>query len=116
MKTKLFFFSVLTAGIATYAYIRHAKQLKLIYNIESGQLIIDVMQRMKCCNEIYIENIIVFLNGEVYKGFDYSEFQKSFDDVIFIDIPHLEEGDMIEVEMKTRCTRSYKKWGRLQIV
>ena len=115
MKKKLFFFTLVTAGIATYVY-RSSRQLKLIYNEDSGQLIIDMMRRFKCCNDIFIENIVVFLNGEAYKGFDYSEDEKPFDNAIFIEVPDLEEGDLIEVKMKTRCSRQFKKWGRLDIV
>lgn len=115
MKKKLFFFTFLTAGIAVYAY-RSSRQLKLIYNEESGQLIIDMMRRFNCCNNIFIENLVVFLNGEAYKGYDYTEDEKLFDNAIFIDVPDLEEGDLIEVKMKTTCSRQFKKWGRLDIV
>ena len=115
MKKKFFFFGILTAGISIWAY-RSSKQLKLIYNEESGQLIIDMMRRFGCCNNIIIENLIVFLNGEAYKGFDYSEEEKFFDTAIFIDVPDLEEGDLIVVKMKTRCSRQFKKSGSLEIV
>ena len=114
MKKKVFFFTLITAGIAAYAY-RTSRQLKLIYNEESGQLIIDLIRRFKCCDTIFIENLVVFLNGEAYKGSDYTEDEKLFDNAIFVDIPDLEEGDLIEVKMKTRCSRQFKKWGRLEI-
>lgn len=115
MKKKLFFFTLISAGLAAYAY-RSSRQLKLIYNEDSGQLTIDLMRRMRCCNNIFIENLVVYLNGEAYTGFDYSETEKTFNSAIFVDIPHIEEGDIIEVKMKTRCSRQFKKWGRLEII
>jgi len=115
MNKKFFFFGLLTAGISVWAY-RSSKQLKLIYNEDSGQLIIDLMRRFGCCNNIFIENLVVYLNGEAYKGYDYSEDDKLFDNAIFIDVHDLEEGDLIEVTMKTRCRRMFKKTGSLDIV
>lgn len=115
MKKKLFFFTVITAGITAFA-IHYSRQLKLIYNEDSGQLIIDLMRRFRCCNSIFIENLVVYLNGEAYKGYDYSEDEKPFDNAIFIEVPDLEEGDLIEVKMKTRCSRHYKKSGSLEVV
>lgn len=116
MKKKLFFLSTLTAGIAAYVFIRYTRQLRLVYNEESGQLIIDMMLRTKCCNELFIENLVISLNGEEYKGYDYSETEKSFSNAIFVDAPDLEEGDIVEVKMKTRCIKSIKNWGKLEII
>ena len=116
MKKKLFFLSTLTAGIAAYVFIRYSRQLRLVYNEESGQLIIDLMHRTKCCNELFIENLVISLNGEEYKGYDYSETEKSFSNAIFVDVPDLEEGDIVEVKMKTRCIKSIKNWGKLEII
>lgn len=114
MKKKVFFFTLITTGLAIYAY-RSSRQLKLIYNEDSGQLIIDLKRRWRCCDSILIENLVVYLNGETYTGFNYSEVEKSFDNAIFIDIPDLEEGDLVEVKMKTKCSRQYKKWGSLEL-
>ncbi len=116
MKTKLFLLSTLTAGIVAYAMFRYSRKLRLVYNEESGQLIIDLMHRTKCCNEMFIENMVITLNDEAYKGYDYSETEKSFANAIFVDIPDLEEGDLIEVKMKTRCIKSLKNWGKLEII
>lgn len=115
MNKKLFFFTLITAGLATYAW-RSSRQLKLIYNEDSGQLIIDMMRRWRCCKDIIIENLVIYLNGEVYTGFDYSENEKPFHNAIFVDVPDLEEGDTVEVKMKTRCSKQFKKWGRLDII
>jgi len=116
MKTKLFLLSTITAGIAAYAFFRYSRQLRLVYNEESGQLIIDLMRRTNCCNGLFIENMVVTLNGEAYKGYDYSETEKSFANAIFVDVPELEMGDLIEVKMKTRCIKSLRNWGKLEII
>lgn len=116
MKTKHFFLTALTAGITAYVAIRLTRQLKLIYNYESGQLIIDRMRSIKCCHQVFIESLVVYLNGEAYKGYDYSENEKPFDNALFIEVPDLDEGDLIEVKMKTRCSRQMNKWGKLAIV
>lgn len=108
--------TAITAGLAGYAFMRTSRQLKLIYNEESGQLIIDLMRRFKICDNITIENLVVYLNDEAYKGFDYSEAEKSFENALFIDVPDLEPGDFIEVKMKTKCSRQFMKWGKLVII
>lgn len=116
MKTKHFFLTAIAAGITAYAVIKTTRRLKLIYNYESGQLIIDQVRMFKFCHDLYIESIVIFLNGEAYKGFDYAEEEKPFDNAMFIDVPDLDEGDLIEVKMKTRCSRQTNKWGKLVII
>lgn len=115
MKARSLLFSSLAGGIIAYAFYRYSRQLRLVYNEESGQLIIDLMRRTKCCNGLFIENLVITLNGEVYSGFDYSETEKSFSSAIFIEVPDLEPGDLIEVKMKTRCIKRLKNWGKLEI-
>ena len=116
MKPKYLLLTALSAGIAAYAAMRHANKLKLIYNEESGQLIIDRMHHIRICNDVFIESIVVFLNGEIYKGFDFTEHEKTFDNAVFVEVPDLMEGDRIEVKMKTRCTRHMHKRGKLAII
>ena len=116
MKTRYLIMTALSAGLAGYVLMRSSRQLKLIYNEESGQLIIDLMRRCKICDDITIENLVIHLNGEAYKGYDYSESEKSFENALFVDIPDLEPGDFIEVKMKTRCTKQFLKWGKLAIL
>ena len=88
----------------------------MVYNEESGQLIIDLMRHSNCCKALFIENMVITLNGEDYKGFDYSESEKMFSNAIFVDVPDLEPGDLIQVKMKTRCIKKHKNWGRLEII
>ena len=116
MKTKQIVLTALATGIATFALFRYSRQLKLIYNYESGQLIIDRIRNFRFCHEVFIENLVVYLNGEAYKGYDYDEYEHPFDNAIFVDIPDLEEGDLIEVKMKTRCARRVSNWGKMVIV
>ncbi len=116
MRVKHFFLSAMVTGITAYAVFRHANRLKLIYNDESGQLIIDRKYTVRLCRDIYIESLVIRLNGDIYKGFDYSEEEKAFDTAIFVDLPNLEAGDQIDVTMKTRCSRMLHKKGKLDIV
>jgi hypothetical protein len=115
MKANHFFLSALTAGIAAYAVYRQANKLKLAYNEDSNQLIIDSKYRMQLCREVVIESLVVRLNGEIYKGFDYEGDEKPFGHAIFIDLPELEAGDRIDVRMLTRCSRVVRKKGKLEI-
>ncbi|MEJ2594717.1 MAG: hypothetical protein P8100_06230 [bacterium] len=116
MRVKHFFLSAAVTGIAAYALFRQTNRLKLIYNEESGQLIIDRKYSVRLCRDIIIDSLVIRLNRDIYKGFDYSEEEKAFDSAIFVDLPNLETGDLIEVMMKTRCSRILNKKGKLDIV
>ena len=116
MNTRNFVFSTIAAGVAAFAVIRYSRQLKLIYNDESDQVVIDRKRWLSCCDDTFIESLVVSINGEVYKGFDYAEDEKPFTNAIFVDVPELEAGDLIEVKMKTRCSKRMNKWGKLEII
>ena len=59
--------------------------------------------------------MIIIVNGEVLKIMDYADDEKLFDQVFYVDLPEVEEGDLIEVKLKTKCSRSFVKQGRLEI-
>ena len=105
----------MTAGVTAYALFRQANKLKLIYNEESGQLVIDRKYNIKFCHEVFIESLVVRINGEIYRGYDYIGDEKPFDDALFVELPELEAGDLIEVRMKTRCAKMMTRKGKLAI-
>ena len=55
------------------------------------------------------------INGEVFKTIDYVDDEMPFDQVFYVDLPEAEIGDLIEVKLKTKCSRSFINRGRLEI-
>jgi hypothetical protein len=115
MKFKSLFFTAAISAAIVYGIMHSAKKLSLHYNKKTGRLFIDLAHRIKCCSSLIIEKMVISINGEVFKTIEYTDEEKPFDNVFSVDLPEADIGDLIEVRLKTRCSRSFSNRGRLEI-
>ncbi len=115
MKFKSFLFTAAVSAAVAYGFMHSARKLALNYNKKTGRLFIDLAHRMRCCTSLVIETMVVSINGEVAKTFEFADDEKPFNQVFFIDLPEVETGDLIEVKMTTKCSRIFSKAGKIEI-
>ncbi len=115
MKIKLFFYTSLIASIGAYAYVQYRKRLSLIYEKNTGRLIINMKYGVKCCQMLTIEKIIISINGEEFKTLHFKHGEKVFEGPFIIDLPEAEVGDYIKVKLTSRCSRQFTNRGSLEI-
>jgi hypothetical protein len=115
MKIKPFFYTFAVTSVAAFIFIRTRKQLSLVYEKNSRRLVIDLLHKMKCCNMLTIEKIIVNVNGEILKSFYFKPGEKIYSGPIIIELPEVEAGDFIKVKLTSRCSRQFTKRGSLEL-
>lgn len=115
MKLKSFLFTAAVSAAVAYAIMHSLKKLSLQYNKKTGRLFIDLAHRVKCCSSLFVEEMLIKINGEVFKAIEYNEDEKPFDQVFYVDLPEAEVGDLIEVKLKTKCSRSIINRGKLEL-
>lgn len=115
MKLKPFLYTFMFASAATFAYIHSRKRLSLIHERDSGRLIIGMKHSMRCCNMLWIEKVIININGEDFKTLYFKPGEKVYDGPLIIDLPEAEGGDLIRVKLTTRCSRQFTSRGSLEL-
>lgn len=116
MKFKPFFYTFLVASAVTFGYVQTRRRLTLIYENNSGRLIINIRQRLKCCDVTTIKKIVIMINGEEFRSLYYKPGEKTLDGPVIIDLPEAEVGDFIKVRLTSSCSKQFTTSGSLDVI